>query len=126
MDIRVNIEHFVKQGAKCASLAKSPKYDSSRWSFGELSPVVEKKVFTKTGGPRTSGPFDKLCVMLPVTEVVIIVTTVRYPRVFATNRGKVIDRRDANPCEKRTALGRRHESERSWVHIPVLARIFFI
>ena len=36
--------HFVKQGAKCPSLTESPKYDSSRWSFGELSPVVEKKV----------------------------------------------------------------------------------
>ena len=85
---------------------------------------MNKKVFAKTGGPGTSGLYDKLCVMLPVTEVVVIVTTVRYPQVFATNRGKVIYHRDANPCEKRTALGRRHESERSWVHIPVLARIF--
>ena len=35
--------------------------------------------------------------MMPVTEVVVIVTAARSRRVLSTNRGKV---RDANPREK--------------------------
>ena len=48
---------------------------------------------------------------MPVTEVVAIVTTARSPKVLATNRGKVIDWRDANPCKQGNALGRGCKSE---------------
>ena len=35
--------------------------------------------------------------MMPVLEVVVIVTAARSLRLLSTNKGKV---RDANPCEK--------------------------
>ena len=45
--------------------------------------------------------------MMPVTEVVVIVTDARSPRVLATNWGKVIDRRNTIPCKESNALARR-------------------
>ena len=44
---------------------------------------------------------------MPVTDVVVIVTAARSPRVLATNKGTVIIQRDANPCKEGNALARR-------------------
>ena len=37
-------------------------------------------------------------VMLPMTSVVVLVKSAWLPRVLGTDRGKVIHRRNANPC----------------------------
>ena len=37
--------------------------------------------------------------MLPVTEVVVFVTSARSTRALAANTGKMSVRRDANPCK---------------------------
>ena len=49
-----------------------------------------------------------LWVMLQVTTVAVFVTSSRSSRVQATNMGKVIDRRDANPYKEGAAQARRH------------------
>ena len=44
--------------------------------------------------------------------------------MIATNRGKVISQRDANPCKEGNALVKKMRVGRSWVQIPALARMF--
>ena len=42
----------------------------------------------------------KHCLMLQVTIVVVIVTVTRSPKVLFTDRGNMIDQRDAYPVRK--------------------------
>ena len=51
--------------------------------------------------------------MLLVAAIVVLVTSLRPPEYWqvATNRGKVIKQRDANPCKEGNALAIGCESE---------------
>ena len=53
----------------------------------------------------------RLWVLLPVIEVVVFMTFPRSPRLLATNKVKMIDRRDANRCQKAIRLARSSRSE---------------
>ena len=48
----------------------------------------------------------------------------RFPRVMATNRGKVIDQRDTNPVRGGNTWGRKHESQERGLN-PGVSKIFF-
>ena len=63
--------------------------------------------------------------MLLVAVVVVLVTTLRPPGVLATNRGKVIKRREANPCKEGDALVRRRKSEGCRFESLCREKIFF-
>ena len=49
--------------------------------------------------------------MMSATEVLVIVTAARFPRVLATNRGKVINQIVSPLRNVKNALATRHESE---------------
>ena len=54
----------------------------------------------------------------------VFVTSVKCPSVLATNSGKVIDNRDANPCKEGIAQARRHELEGCRFEYPGKQNIF--
>ena len=49
--------------------------------------------------------------MLLGATVVVLATFSRFPRERATNSGKLINQREANPCKKGDALAKRLELE---------------
>ena len=46
-----------------------------------------------------------------VNTAVVLVTSARSPKAVATNRVKMIDQKDANPCEDGNTMARSLESE---------------
>ena len=67
----------------------------------------------------------RLWVTLLVAVVLVLVTALRPPGALATNRGKVIKRREANACKEGDALVRRRKSEGCGFESRCREKIFF-
>ena len=93
-------------------------------SFGKTSattrtahPLPQKFVWHVAQVSETVEHPNYWVLLLATTVVVFFLPLLRTPRVLFTNKGKVIDGRDANPRTEGYALARRKESESHWFDV---------